>query len=86
MSGSYPAQILKENVVRWIKTHLLDVKDTALPKVINDALRIWKRQKQWWNDWSHIPTCVNLDIFTILIAVTLASQNSIFSPRIKGKN
>ena len=86
MSGSYPAQILKENVVRWIKTNLLDVKDTAPPKVINDALRIWKRQKQWWNDWSHIPTCVNLDIFTILIAVTLASQNSIFSPRIKGKN
>ena len=86
MSGSYPAQILKENVVRWIKTHLLDVKDTALPKVINDALRIWKRQKQWWNDWSHVPTCVNLDIFTILTAVTLASQNSIFSPRMKGKN
>ena len=47
MSGSYPAQILKENVVRWIKTHRLDVKDTALPKVINDALQIWKRQKQW---------------------------------------
>ena len=86
MSGSYPAQILKENVVRWIKTHPLDVKDTAPPKVINDALRIPKHQKQWWNDWSHIPTCVNLDIFTVLTTVTLASQNSIFSLRIKGKN
>ena len=43
MSGSYPAQILKENVVHWIKTHLLDVKDTTLPKVINDASRIPKR-------------------------------------------
>ena len=47
MSGSYPAQILKENVVRWIKTHPLDVKDTAPPKVLNDASRIPKRQKQW---------------------------------------
>ena len=47
MSGSYPAQILKENVVRWIKTHPLDVKDTVLPKVINDTSRILKRQKQW---------------------------------------
>ena len=86
MSGIYPTQILKENVVRWIKAPPLDAKDTAPPKIINDALRIWKRQKQWWNDWSHVPTCVNLDIFTILTAVTLASQNSIFSPRIKGKN
>ena len=86
MSGSYSAQILKENVVCWIKTHLLDVKDIASPKVINDTLRILKRQKQWWNDWSHIPTRVNLDIFTILTTVTLASQNSFFSPRIKGKN
>ena len=50
MSGSYPAQILKENVVRWIKTHPLDVEDTAPPKVINDDSRIPKRQKQWWND------------------------------------
>ena len=47
MSGIYSAQILKENVVRWIKTHLLDVKDIASRKVINDALRIPKRQKQW---------------------------------------
>ena len=45
MSGSYPAQILKENMVRWIKTHLLDVKDTTPPKVINDASRIPKHQK-----------------------------------------
>ena len=43
MSGSYPAQILKENVVRWIKTHPLDVKDTAPPKVLSDVLRIPKR-------------------------------------------
>ena len=50
MRGIYLAQILKENVVRWIKTHLLDVKDTAPPKVLNDALRIPKRQKQWKND------------------------------------
>ena len=47
MSGNYPAQILKENVVRWIKIPPLDVKDTVLPKVINDASRILKRQKQW---------------------------------------
>ena len=86
MSGSYPTQILKENVVRWIKTHPLDVKDIAPSKVINDSSRIPKRQKQWWNDWSHVPTCVNLDIFTVLTTITLASQNSIFSPRIKGKN
>ena len=50
MSGIYPAQILKENVVRWIKTPPLDAKDTASPKVVNDASRILKRQKQWWND------------------------------------
>ena len=50
MSGIYPAQILKENVVRWIKTSPLDAKDTAPPKVINDASRILKRQKQWRND------------------------------------
>ena len=78
MSRSYPAQILKENVVCWIKIHSLDVKDTMLPKVINDTSRILKRQKQWWNDWSHVPTSVNLDIFTVLTTVTLGSQNSIF--------
>ena len=50
MSGNYPVQILKKNVVRWIKTLPLDVKDTASPKVINDASQISKRQKQWWND------------------------------------
>ena len=44
MSGSYPAQTLKENVVRWIKVSPLDAKDTAPPGVINDALRIPKRQ------------------------------------------
>ena len=47
MSGNYPAQILKENVVRWIKTPPLDAKDTVPPKKINDALRILKRQNQW---------------------------------------
>ena len=47
MSGSYPVQILKKNVICWIKTHPLDVKDTSPPKVINDASRIPKRQKQW---------------------------------------
>ena len=78
MSRSSLAQILKENVVHWIKIHSLDVKDTVPPKVINDASQILKRQKQWWNDWSHVPTCVNLDIFTVLTTVTLASQNSIF--------
>ena len=46
MSGIYPAQTLKENVIRWIKTSLLDAKDTSPPKVINDASRIPKRQKQ----------------------------------------
>ena len=47
MSGIYPAQILKENVVCWIKTSSLDAKDTAPPKVIYDASRISKCQKQW---------------------------------------
>ena len=49
MSGIYPTQTLKENVVRLIKTSPLNAKDTAPPKVINDASRIPKRQKQWWN-------------------------------------
>ena len=44
MSEIYPAQTLKENVVRWIKISLLDAKDTTLSEVINDALRIPKRQ------------------------------------------
>ena len=46
MGGIYPTQTLKENFTRWIKTPLLDVKDTAPPKVINDVSRIPKRQKQ----------------------------------------
>ena len=46
MRGIYPAQTLKENVVRWIKTSLLDAKDTAPPEIIDDTLRIPKRQKQ----------------------------------------
>ena len=45
MSGIYSAQILKENVVRWIKTSSLDAKDTAPPEVISDASQILKRQK-----------------------------------------
>ena len=44
ISGIYPIQTLKENVVRWIRISPLDAKDTALPEVINDALRILKRQ------------------------------------------
>ena len=40
MSVIYPAQTLKENVVRWIKISPLDAKDTAPPKIINDASRI----------------------------------------------
>ena len=44
MSGIYPTQTLKENVVRWIKILPLDAKDTAPPEVINDILRILKRQ------------------------------------------
>ena len=46
MSGIYPAQTLKENVVRWIKISPLDSKDTTPPKIISDASRIPKRQKQ----------------------------------------
>ena len=46
MSGICPAQTLKANVVRWIKTSPLDVKDTAPPELINDASRTPKRQKQ----------------------------------------
>ena len=38
--------ILKENVVRWIKTSPLDAKDTASPEVISNASRIPKRHKQ----------------------------------------
>ena len=45
-SGIYPAQILKRNIIRWIKISSLDAKDTALSEVINDASRIPKRQKQ----------------------------------------
>ena len=44
MSGTYPAQTLKENVVRWIKVSPLDAKDTAPPRVINDASWTLKRQ------------------------------------------
>ena len=44
MSCIYPTQILKENVVRWIKISPLDAKNTAPPEVINDALRIPKHQ------------------------------------------
>ena len=50
MSGIYPAQISKGNTVCWIKIPSLDAKDIALPKVLNDASRILKRQKQWWNE------------------------------------
>ena len=46
MSGIYPVQTLKENVVHWIKISPLNAKDTASPEIINDASRIPKRQKQ----------------------------------------
>ena len=46
MSGIYPTQTLKENVIRWIKISPLDAKDTAPPEVINEALWIPKRQTQ----------------------------------------
>ena len=49
MSEIYPAQTLKENVIRWIKISPLDAKDTASTEIINNASRIPKRQKQWWN-------------------------------------
>ena len=44
MSEIYPAQTLKENVVRWIKISPLDAKDTVPSEVINDASRIPKLQ------------------------------------------
>ena len=44
MSGIYPTQTLKENVIRWIKISPLDAKDIAPPEVINDASWILKRQ------------------------------------------
>ena len=44
MSGIYPVQTLKENVIRWIKISLLDAKNTVPLEVINDASRISKRQ------------------------------------------
>ena len=44
MSGIYPAQTLKENVIRWIKISPLDAKNTAPLEVINDASQISKRQ------------------------------------------
>ena len=49
MSEIYLAQTLKENIVCWIKISPLDAKDTTPPEIINDASRIPKRQKQWWN-------------------------------------
>ena len=44
MSGSYPTQTLKENVVRWIKVSSLDAKYTVPPGVINDASQLPNRQ------------------------------------------
>ena len=44
MSGNYPAQTMKENVVRWIKVSPLDATDKASPEVINDGSQIPKRQ------------------------------------------
>ena len=64
-SGIYLAQNLKRNIVCWIKVSPLDAKDTALSKVINDASRIPKQQKQWWNGWTYIPACANFGYFYI---------------------
>ena len=50
MKGIYPTQISKGNTVCWIKIPPLDARDTTPPKVLNDASRIPKRQKQWRND------------------------------------
>ena len=86
MSGSYPIQILKGNTVRWIKIPSLDAKDIMPPKILNDVSRIPKRQKQWRNDENDAPMCVSLNVFIVLTTVTLASQNSIFSPQVKEKN
>ena len=44
--GFYPAQILKRNTARWIKTLPLDARSITPPKVLNDVSRIPKRQKQ----------------------------------------
>ena len=44
-SGIYPAQTLKENIVRWIRTSPLDAKDTVLPEAINDTSQIPNGQK-----------------------------------------
>ena len=44
-SGIYPAQTLKENIVRWIRTSPLDAKDTVSPEAINDTSQIPNGQK-----------------------------------------
>ena len=44
--GIYPAQILKRNPDRWIKAPPLDARSVTPPKVLNDVLRVPKRQKQ----------------------------------------
>ena len=46
MSGIYPAQTLKRNIVHWIKVSPLDAKDATPSEVINEASQIPKRQKQ----------------------------------------
>ena len=42
MRGIYPTQILKGNTVHWIKIPPLEARDTASPKVLNNASRILK--------------------------------------------
>ena len=44
MSGTYPAQTLKENVIHWIKVSPLDAKNTMPLGVINDASQTPKHQ------------------------------------------
>ena len=41
--GFYPTQILKENMVRWIKIPPLDARSITPPKILNDVSRVPKR-------------------------------------------
>ena len=42
MGGFYPAQILKRNTARWIKTPSLDARSITPPKVLNNISRVPK--------------------------------------------
>ena len=83
--GFYPAQILKRNPDRWIKTPPLDAKGVTSPKLLNEALRVPKRQKQLWNDENVPSTCKGLNVFMVLNVIMFTSQNYTFSPRARGE-